>query len=67
MFLLKNFPRLFILLCGVGGLALNIRRLVRSMNNNESIVFDVVGVCIWLLYILVLQYSFKTKKGKKDA
>ncbi len=64
---MKNFPRLFILLCGVGGLAIEIRGLVRSINNNESIVFDVVGVCIWILYILMSQYSLKTKKGKKDA
>jgi hypothetical protein len=64
---MKNYTRLMLFLCGVGGLAINIRRLVRSMNNNESIVSDVVGVCIWILYILVLQYSFKTKKRKKDA
>ena len=64
---MKNFPRLMVFLCGLGGLALNVRGLVRSINNNENVVADIVGVCIWIVYIVALQYNFKLKNRKKDT
>ncbi len=56
--------KLVILLCGFGGLAINIRSLFRSINNNDSVVLDLVGIILWILYIFVLQYNYKIKKEK---
>lgn len=62
--IMNKISKWFIYFCGLVGLVISVRFLFRSISNQESILSSLVGIVLWILYILVLHFEIKKKQNK---
>ncbi|SMF83179.1 hypothetical protein SAMN05661091_2328 [Paenibacillus uliginis N3/975] len=48
-------------LCAIG-IGLHVRMLIRSIQNHEDLVMDIIGLFLWIAYLVVMHINIKKKE-----
>lgn len=59
-----TFDKWFVYLCVTAGLGLSVWGLIRSIQNHENIVSDIIGLFLWTAFLVATYFGIKKKEKR---